>query len=71
MGWLSLAEHAVPPQEPAEVPWQSEAFQLPGGWSHASEAVGIWAGGTQVWLDVQHLTMRKPPSTQVTIGLSG
>lgn len=47
--------HAVPSQEPPGVPRQPEAFQLPRGWLDASEAVWIWAVGTQVWLDMQNV----------------
>ena len=48
----TLPGQAAPPQEPAGVPRQSEAFQLPGGRSDAGEAVGIRAVGTQVRPDM-------------------
>ena len=46
---------AVPPQEPTGIPWQPEAFQLPGGQTDAGDAVRIWAVGTQIWPDVQNI----------------
>lgn len=46
---------AVPPQEPTGIPWQPEAFQLPGGQTDAGEAVRIWAEGTQIWPDIQKI----------------
>lgn len=50
---VTLAGPAVPPGEPTEV--SPETFLLPGRWSHASEAVGIWVVGVQAWLHTQDL----------------
>lgn len=48
---LIFTQSAVPPQEPG-VPWQPEAFRLPGGRPDAGEAIGIWVGKPPAWPDI-------------------